>query len=173
MDNNIVFNASDIYEEYDDELRNNINKFSKYDIKNNLKNPPVFSYRWTDLKKTNYHFQQDVFDNNDVKKYFSILNEFSKMTIGDILDSKYQYHVYASTLRGKLLKVYQQYTNETDINSDKIPPIYHFGLYTSEGEKANRDTGIKSPRIYFTIGVFGIIHILFYDPYHEINPTAH
>jgi hypothetical protein len=171
MGDSLVFNTSDIYEEYADESRNNINKqFSKDDIRDNLTNHPVFSYYWIDLGKTNYHFHQDEFDNEDIKKYFSILNKFSKMTIGDILDSKHNYHVYESKLKGNLLKVYKKYTNKTDINLFQIPPIYHFGFYTCKDGHANRDNRIKSPRIYFTIGSFGIIHLLFYDPYHEINP---
>jgi hypothetical protein len=174
MDNNLVFNTSDLYEGYADESRNNINKqFSKDDIRDNLNNPPVFSYYWIDLGKTKYHFHQDEFDNEDIKKYFSILNEFSQMTIGNILESKYEYHVYESKLMGKLLEVYKQYTNKAHIDLYKVPPIYHFAFYTNKDGHANRDKRIKSPRIYFTIGSFGTIHILFYDPYHEINPTSY
>ena len=163
------------YAENFDELEFDVNnRFSKSDIQDGWKNNPLVSYYSIDLGKTDYHFNQDCFTNEDIKAYFSILNEFSNITIGKLFDLDYKYHLKETRLAGKLLEVYKKYKNVEHIkNLEDVPAIFHFGLYTTKTEKANRDTGIKSPRIYFMIGSYGVIHILFYDPYHEINPTSY
>lgn len=48
--------------------------------------------------------------------------------------------------------------------------VYHFGLYECDSRKASRNTGERSPRVYFLLGANGFIYILFFDPYHELNP---
>ena len=50
------------------------------------------------------------------------------------------------------------------------PLIFHFALYTDEKVVANRNKNTRAPRIYFMLGKNGVIYILFFDPYHEINP---
>ncbi|MEA3445933.1 MAG: hypothetical protein U9R19_14535, partial [Bacteroidota bacterium] len=52
---------------------------------------------------------------------------------------------------------------------EELPPIGQFALYTDNEVEANRETGNKSPRIFFMLGHFGVFYILFYDPYHEIR----
>lgn len=34
---------------------------------------------------------------------------------------------------------------------------------------ACRETGVRSPRIYFMLGVYGLIYPLLFDPYHELT----
>ena len=171
MGNKLKFYSSDIDFDNIDEIDLN-HHFSPNAIRNSLNKKPVFSYRSIDLDKTEYKFNQDCFTNEDIKKYFQILNEFSNMSLNQILDSTQKYHFHESPLKGNLLDVFKRYTNNSNIRDYEIPSIYHFALYNSEDrDKASRKTGIKSPRIYFMIGSFCTFHILFYDPYHEINPT--
>lgn len=171
MGSNLKFHPTDIDLDNFEEIDIN-HHFSPNALRNSLDKKPIFSYRSIDLDKTDYQFHQDCFTNEDIKKYFQILNEFSNMTLNQILDSKHKYHFYESSLKGKLLDVFKKYTNNKNIRDNDIPPIYHFALYTSRnGNTNNREKGIKSPRIYFMIGSFCTFHILFYDPYHEINPT--
>jgi hypothetical protein len=49
------------------------------------------------------------------------------------------------------------------------PIIFHFHLYNADGQMASRQTGIRAPRVYFMQGTYGVIYILFFDPYHEIT----
>ena len=35
--------------------------------------------------------------------------------------------------------------------------------------KNTRENGVRSPRIYFMQGLYGVIYPLFFDPYHEIT----
>lgn len=49
------------------------------------------------------------------------------------------------------------------------PIIFHFGLYTDKKEMALRERNVRSPRIYFMQGLYGVIYPLFFDPFHEIT----
>lgn len=42
-------------------------------------------------------------------------------------------------------------------------------LYTDRKQMASRESGVRSPRIYFMQGSYGVIYPLFFDPYHEIT----
>ena len=42
-------------------------------------------------------------------------------------------------------------------------------LYTDRKQMASRKSGVRSPRIYFMQGSYGVIYPLFFDPYHEIT----
>jgi hypothetical protein len=50
-----------------------------------------------------------------------------------------------------------------------LPPIGQFALYTKAEQKASRESGIKSPRVFFMIGEKSVFYILFIDLYHEIK----
>lgn len=50
------------------------------------------------------------------------------------------------------------------------PLIFHFALNPDNDNTANRRDNIRNPRVYFMVGKEGMIHVLFFDPYHEINP---
>lgn len=131
-----------------------------------IKVHPVICYDLIDLSVTPYHFHQECFDNKDIREYFNSLKYISQHTIEDLIqNSNYRFHFHKSKIIGNLRNELQKLHKKNNI----YPEIYHFALYTSK-EKANRNSGIKSPRIYFVIGYNGMIYPLFYDPYHEINP---
>ncbi|KAA6332380.1 hypothetical protein EZS27_019116 [termite gut metagenome] len=163
--------------DFDDEEIETFNRRYKWgdpisneDILFSMNVKPVFSYGLIDINKTDYNFQHANFDNKDIKEYFKVMNKISTTTIQDILDSeeKRKLHFYRSNINGNLSKALNKLTDNKYIQPRNYLPTYHFALYTNE--KTDRNTKIKSPRIYLMVGEKEILYILFYDPYHEINP---
>lgn len=54
-------------------------------------------------------------------------------------------------------------------NDLTINLAYHFSLYDTD-RWADRSTDTRNSRVYFILGTYGHIYILFFDPYHELNP---
>ena len=127
--------------------------------------PIVIKYDYIDLGKTDYHFHQD-FTLRDTQAYFSKMKEISSNTINKLEKIAKEHHFYRSPFTGKvrenILKIMP--------NVDESIIIYHFGLYECDSREARRETGERSPRIYFVLGNYGFIYILFFDPFHELNP---
>lgn len=125
-------------------------------------------YNEIDLGRTPYHFNQ-AFVGNEANLYFQRMKEFSELSVNYIVKhSDHQSHFYRTDIRGNIKKAF-------DLIDPKIakanPLVFHFALDPDcEVNEANRETGERNPRIYFMIGYNGMIHILFFDPYHEINP---
>ncbi|MEY8687075.1 hypothetical protein AB9N12_13390 [Bacteroides sp. AN502(2024)] len=143
---------------------------SNESIYNSKQTLPVICYDLIDLDKTKYHFLQDCFDNKDIKSYFKAIKYISKHTLDELLEeNNHEFHFYKSEIRGNLRKVLRELHGEIS-NNIIYPEIYHFALYTNKETLADRKSNIKSPRIYFLVGAHGMLYILFYDPYHEINP---
>lgn len=125
-------------------------------------------YNEIDLGKTPYHFNQ-AFEGNEANLYFQRMKEFSGLTVNYILDhSDYKVHFNRTDIRGNIKKVFDSID---PMIAKANPLIFHFALDpNSTVTNACRATGIRNPRIYFMIGYNGMIHILFFDPYHELNP---
>ena len=137
-------------------------------IRNSFDNLPLFSYAHIDLTITDYGFRQSCFDNKDIRKYFETVKEFSTKTINDLINSDYKNHFhFYPTPKGKILWLLKQISGKKYFRESELPSIGQFALYT-EGN-ADRERGIKSPRIFFMLGANAIFYILFYDPYHEIR----
>lgn len=132
----------------------------------------TISYRYIDLNETSYHFRQRCFDNEDIVIYFEFMSMFSDNPFNHLLNTKEpDWHLNPNNYEKD--KHFQKLVNTALKIKEKLPiecqpQFYHFALYTKQ--KASRDSGIKSPRIYFFIGANAVIYPLFYDPYHEINP---
>lgn len=72
-----------------------------------------------------------------------------------------------SDIKGNLKKLFDQINPQiAKVN----PLIFHFALDPDNNNYADRKNHIRNPRIYFMVGRNGMIHILFFDSYHEINP---
>lgn len=127
--------------------------------------PVVISYANLDLSKTDYHFRQE-FTLRDTQEYFSMMKKISNSTIDDWLENPHEHHFRRTPIRGNLAKALKKLCPEC---LEANPMIYHFALYTDK-DGADRKSGRRSPRIYFMLGLYGRIYILFFDPYHEINP---
>lgn len=127
-------------------------------------------YNEIDLGRSAYHFNQP-FVGNEANLYFQRMKEFAGLTVNYIVEhSDHKSHFYRSDIRGNLKKVF-------DAIDPKIakanPLIFHFALDPdSKVTDADRSTGKRNPRVYFMIGYNGMIHILFFDPYHELNPMV-
>ena len=125
-------------------------------------------YNEIDLGKTPYHFNQH-FVGNEATLYFQRMQEFSGLSVNYIVEHcDYRAHFNRTDIRGNIKKVF----DEIDPKIAKANPlIFHFALDPEcKITNASRESGIRNPRIYFMIGYNGMIHMLFFDPYHELNP---
>ena len=142
-------------------------KLSNDDLRQSQQVPVVISYSLVDLEQTDYHFFQD-FTLRDTQAYFSLMKRISGSTVDNLLNSEKELHFYRTDVRGNLAKELQKISPKA---VEANPLIFHFALYTDKDVIASREKNIRAPRIYFMLGVHGIIYLLFFDPYHEINPV--
>lgn len=115
--------------------------------------PIMVRYDYIDLGKTPYHFGQK-FHEKDTKAYFERMKSISSKSINDILS-------------GNLRKAFRTLLPGAMADGQIV---YHFALYTDHDTLADREKDIRSPRVYFMLGNYGHIYVLFFDPYHELNP---
>lgn len=139
-------------------------EISYEDIRLSKSLPIVVSYDLIDITGE-YGFQQPM-TNEDTENYFRIMKCLSGKSIDQLEEMKRELHLYHSATFSRCLR--EQLQRLTPDKSVGYPLIYHVGLYTSKDELASRETGVRSPRVFFMIGQYGIIHMLFFDPYHEI-----
>lgn len=158
------------YDEPDNRIKkyrfgDKINDINKY-----FSDTPLFCYDYIDLDKTDFHFKQENIEIKDYIKYFEMVKFISKNTVNTLIDKtnyKYHFHLYPAP-NGRLLKLIQNISN-IKFNNYDLPPIGQFALYTTSENNASRETGIKSPRVFFMIGEKSVFYILFIDLYHEIK----
>ncbi len=126
-------------------------------------------YNEIDLGYTQYGFDQ-AFERDEANLYFERMKSFSGRTINDIVDQGVRsWHFYRKGIKGRLKKVF----DTIDPNIARANPmIFHFALDPECQVIANRATGERNARIYFMVGYKGMIHPLFFDPYHELNPIV-
>jgi len=137
------------------------------DVRLSIDVPVVISYSLVDLGTTKYHFGQP-FTKRDTMEYFRQMNMISSGSINDLIsDAPHSMHFYRSRITGRIRTLLLALN--PDCTPDDSTIIYHFALYT-DSNGASRETGRRSPRIYFMLGRNGVIFPLFFDPYHEINP---
>lgn len=142
---------------------------SNQDIANSHDYPIVVSYKLADIGTTEYGFHQS-FTKEDTEAYFRIMRRFAKTTLNQLIDSKDRHtlHLYRTDLRGNLRKELKRLCpHGLDVSS---ATIYHFALYQKKNTTACRETGCRSPRVYFILGSCGTIYPVFFDPFHELNP---
>lgn len=144
-------------------------KISNDDIRLSHEVPIVVSYDLVDMGTTAYNFSQH-FEERDTQEYFTKMKIISFSSIDDLTD-KYSnnpdWHFHRTNITGNIRKNLKQLFPNGDFDNMFI---YHFSLYTCQS--ANRERNVRAPRIYFLVGRNGIIYILFFDPYHELNPIG-
>ena len=124
-------------------------------------------YNEIDFGKSGYGFNQP-FEGNEANLYFERMHEFSEQTINEIReDASYKLHFNRTDIRGNIKRIFDQIDPKI---AKANPLIFHFALDPENKNHADRSRNIRNPRIYFMVGRLGMIHILFFDPYHEINP---
>lgn len=130
------------------------------------------SYRYIDLNKTKYNFRQSCFDNEDARSYFEFMCMLTSEPFNILYDEREaNWHLNRNDYEKD--HRFQELVDEAlglkrKLKVECQPSFYHFALYTNQN--ADKNTGVKSPRIYFFIGADAVIYPLFFDPYHEINP---
>lgn len=146
------------------------------EISESLSHPIHVCYQYMDMGDTGYGFNQE-FCVQDALMYFRIMRCFANNTIQQLIQAGgrgvkvdneghqvclRRNNALHRTLREPLSKI-----DEDLVKGD--PMIFHYGLYTDPNGKASRETGVRSPRIYFMLGVYGLIYPLLFDPYHELT----
>ena len=134
---------------------------------------PIISYMHIDIGITKYHFHlpAPAFDEEDRKIYFQKLKKYSNLTLEYLSDKspneehfKLEYDI-RSPVFGLLEELFK-----VKITDENAPIIGHFALYTTPATPEEIESGtVKSPRIFFLLDNNSIFHILFYDPFHQIN----
>lgn len=131
--------------------------------------PILVNYSLIDIDGSKYSFGQK-FTQKDSREYFNNMAYFSGRTINQIIEENgHELHFYRSSIKGNLYNLLKQIWPQRKIDKDNTL-IYHFALYNGK-ERASREKGIRKPRVYFMLGKKGVIYPIFFDPFHEINPT--
>ena len=159
--------------EIDDELLNYIHQpanlsdgISYEDSLLSMRQKMIVSYDLLDLEGK-YGFQQD-FTQDEIHGYFRQMKKYATVSMNEIIENfDYTEHFHDSEIRGNLLHLLKAKTGR---KIDDNVLIYHFALEPESKVVANRTQNSHNARVYFLVGKFGIVHILFFDPYHEINP---
>jgi len=157
--------------EYDDfRTINTRERFDRHlstdDVRLSIDLPIVVRYDYVDLGKTDYHFHQH-FTHEDTMGYFAKMKYFAGKSINQIFEqTAKEDHFHRSEMKGNVAKAVKAILPKA-VMTDQI--IYHFGLYDTH-EWADRDSGKRNPRVYIMVGTYGQVYILFFDPYHELNP---
>lgn len=126
----------------------------------------IVSYNLLDIDGK-YGFGQD-FDQEEIHGYFSQMRKYSRVSMNDIIDTfDYTEHFNGSKIRGNLLQLLKEKTGKP---IDEGVMVYHFALQPENKQTASRELGARNARVYFLVGKFGVVYMLFFDPYHEINP---
>ena len=106
------------------------------------------------------------FSEKDTFEYFDCMKYISGRTIDELLmDDDFRLRRHSA-----LHKPLKSALDKLELGiTEGQPIIFHFGLYTDKKQMASRESGVRSPRIYFMQGLYGVIYPLFFDPYHEIT----
>lgn len=134
------------------------------------------NYRYLDLSITEYKFIGNEFDILEIEKYFTVMKHICSSTFDSLRNSQTandgsRLHFFPSRYSQcrKLRMAVEKLLGKKCTNAENTPEFYHFALYTDTNGNADRNTGVKSPRIHFFVGDDATIYPLFFDPYHEIN----
>lgn len=126
----------------------------------------LVSYDLLDMEGK-YAFSQ-VFTQEETYGYFSQMRKYATVSMNEIIDAvDYTEHFHDSKIHGNLLQLLKEKTGK---RIDDGVMIYHFALQPESKQLASRKKGTRNARVYFLVGKFGVVHMLFFDPYHEINP---
>lgn len=136
---------------------------------------PFFSYQHIDIDTTDFNFHRDEFDGKDRKIYFQKLKNYAITKVKDLADESHHnehFKIYEDPSK-KEIELVEKLLG-IKITDQNMPVMGHFALYTSDFSATDHEQGkkIQSPRIFFLFDKDSIIHILFYDPFHEIHPPA-
>lgn len=129
----------------------------------------VIKYDYIDFEKTDYHFRQQ-FEQSEIQMYFERMNLLSTTSMDKLSARADELHLRRSDIKGNLKRTVQKIYPEM-LQSNPI--IYHIALHNEKHKEwGDRKKGTRCPRLYFMLGTNGHIYVLFFDPYHELNPIT-
>lgn len=142
------------------------NSISYEDSRLSMSQKMIVSYDLLDMNGI-YGFSQN-FTQEEIHGYFGQMKKYASVSMNEIIDTfDYTEHFNSSAIRGNLLSLLKEKTKK---HIDDGVMIYHFALQPENKQTASRELGTRNARAYFLVGKFGVVHMLFFDPYHEINP---
>lgn len=160
----------DLYEPDEDQISSLHESFCITDkltntyVKLSRKVPMVIRYDFISVDGK-YGFSK-LFGELESRSYFSKMKELAGLSLENAMgDFDYTYHINKTYINKSVKEELKKLFKTEKIAEDL--EIYHFALYTSKA-MADRKKDIKSPRIHFLLGRYGMVYILFYDPYHEL-----
>lgn len=129
----------------------------------------VIKYDYIDLGVTDYNFHQP-FRQEEIQMYFERMRLLTTTPIDTLSQKAKELHLRRSDIKGNLRKAVSKiYPDMLQSN----PIIYHIALHDeNHKDTGNRAKGTRCPRLYFMLGTNGHIYVLFFDPYHELNPIT-
>ena len=129
---------------------------------------PTISYNYLNINIIpKYCFNQTDFNESDYKIYFEKLKVISNTPLSEleeIKDRTLDFKIYTGTVKKELIDCFKTIIGRKDLRNNQIPHFGRIGLYN--GEKK----GDKAPRVFFFVGHYSTLHILLFDPYHDIYP---
>ncbi len=129
---------------------------------------PTISYNYLNINIiTKYCFKQTDFNENDYKIYFEKLKIISNTPLTELeelKDKSLDFKIYTGSVKKELIDCFKKIIGKDDLKSNQIPYFGRIGLYN--GLKK----GDKAPRVFFFVGHYSTLHILLFDPYHDIYP---
>lgn len=160
----------DVFEKEDFDTINRRERFDKEltieEVKLSKDVPIVIRYDYADLKDTEYNFWQEC-THEDTIGYFTKMKLFAGKSINSMLNDDREHHFHRSELRGNVRNAIKRILPKS-IDTNQL--VYHFALYDDKDRWADRATETRCSRVYFMLGSYGHVYILFFDPYHELNP---
>lgn len=133
---------------------------------------PIFAFNNLDLTcGGKYSFDCNELSAVDAKILLKKLKEISALTINELIDdSDHDLHFHIHSRPNKnIIELLKSLSGKSYLEPETIPTVAQFGLYTHK-LGADRGRNQKSPRIICIIGPNAIIHLLYFDPFHEICP---
>ena len=129
----------------------------------------VIKYDYIDMGITDYHFKQP-FEQSEIQMYFERAKLLTTTSLNNLSSQAEKLHLRRSSIVGNLKNAVRQIYPEMLTSN---PIIYHIALHGEDHKDfGDRSKGTRCPRLYFILGTNGHIYMLFFDPYHELNPIT-
>lgn len=101
----------------------------------------------------------------------SLLSMKQKMIVSyDLLDLEGDYGFQQDFMQEEIHGYFRQMNKYANVSMNEIIKTFDYSLEPESKVVASREQNTHNARVYFLVGKFGIVHILYFDPYHEINP---
>lgn len=127
---------------------------------------PNISYDLLTIReKDEMCFTSETFTKEDFHIYLMKIREVTSTTMGDLIDGNtgVDFKIYDGS-RKEFREIYFKVIGGRP-SPEQVPSFGRIGLYNSE------DGTEKAPRVFFVVGHYSTLHILFCDPEHKLYPA--